>query len=171
MTRRKPPEPVEIVRARRNTALETLAQSIPYVRQLGVTFDRRGDEVTATLHYAARLIGNPLIPALHGGAIGAFLEIAAIVELAWSQNWERMEALEGAVPPELSALPKTIDFSVDYLRSGLPRDVFARARVTRSGRRYASVFVEGWQDNRLRPIAQATGHFLMPPQPEVRASP
>jgi MATE family multidrug resistance protein len=37
---------------------------------------------------------------------------------------------------------------VDYLRSGLPRDAYARARVNRSGRRYASVHVEAWQDNR-----------------------
>jgi acyl-coenzyme A thioesterase PaaI-like protein len=59
-------------------------------------------------------------------------------------------------------LPKTIDFAVDYLRAGLPRDAYARARVNRSGRRYASVHVEAWQDNRARPFAQATGHFLMP---------
>jgi acyl-coenzyme A thioesterase PaaI-like protein len=51
---------------------------------------------------------------------------------------------------------------VDYLRSGLPRDAYARARVNRSGRRYASVHVEAWQDNRSRLFAQATGHFLMP---------
>ena len=31
------------------------------------------------------------------------------------------------------------------------------------GRRYASVHVEAWQDNRARLFAQATGHFLMPP--------
>ena len=48
------------------------------------------------------------------------------------------------------------------LRSGLPRDAYARARVNRSGRRYASVHVEAWQDNRARLFAQATGHFLMP---------
>ncbi len=65
-------------------------------------------------------------------------------------------------PETLPRLPKTIDFTVDYLRSGLPRDAYARARVNRSGRRYASVHVEAWQDNRSRPIAQATGHFLMP---------
>ncbi|TMV60754.1 PaaI family thioesterase, partial [Thioclava sp. BHET1] len=59
-------------------------------------------------------------------------------------------------------LPKTIDFTIDYLRSGLPRDAYARARVNRSGRRFASVHVEGWQDNRARPFVQATGHFLMP---------
>jgi acyl-coenzyme A thioesterase PaaI-like protein len=63
----------------------------------------------------------------------------------------------------LPRLPKTIDFTVDYLRSGLPRDAYARARVNRSGRRYASVHVEAWQDNRARLFAQATGHFLMPP--------
>lgn len=36
-------------------------------------------------------------------------------------------------------------------------------RVNRVGRRYASVFVEAWQDQRARPFAQATGHFLMAP--------
>ena len=64
------------------------------------------------------------------------------MELAWAQVWERMEgggpaadAIEaGAFPP----LPKTIDFTVDYLRTGLPRDAYARARVNRMGRRYAS---------------------------------
>ncbi|CAM5530356.1 PaaI family thioesterase [Frigidibacter albus] len=65
-------------------------------------------------------------------------------------------------PLHLPRLPKTIDFTVDYLRSGLPRDAYARARVNRSGRRYASVHVEAWQDNRSRLFAQATGHFLMP---------
>ncbi len=54
---------------------------------------------------------------------------------------------------------------MDYLRSGLPRDAYARARVNRSGRRYASVHVEAWQDNRARLFAQGTGHFLMPERP------
>jgi acyl-coenzyme A thioesterase PaaI-like protein len=65
-------------------------------------------------------------------------------------------------PQTMPRLPKTIDFTVDYLRSGLPRDAYARARVNRSGRRYASVHVEAWQDNRARLFAQATAHFLMP---------
>jgi acyl-coenzyme A thioesterase PaaI-like protein len=77
--------------------------------------------------------------------------------------WDGMEA-EGAVPQDTIRLPKTIDFTVDYLRAGLPRDAYARARVNRSGRRYASVHVEAWQDNRSRLFAQATGHFLMPTQ-------
>ena len=56
---------------------------------------------------------------------------------------------------------------MDYLRSGLPRDAYARARVNRSGRRYASVHVEAWQDNRSRLFAQATGHFLMPVRSDI----
>ena len=160
--RRPAPEPVQVVKQRRDAALARMAEAVPYARYLGVSFDRRGDELTAILAYSEKLIGNPFLPALHGGAIGAFLEITAIMELAWEQVWERMEGggaevLDGgAFPP----LPKTIDFTVDYLRSGLPRDAYARARVNRSGRRYASVHVEAWQDNRARPFAQATGHFL-----------
>ncbi|MGQ0567708.1 MAG: PaaI family thioesterase [Gemmobacter sp.] len=152
------PEPVQVVKQRRDAALAALVEGVPYLRFLGIRFDRRGDELTAILPYDDRLIGNPLIPALHGGATAAFLETTAIIELAWSTMWEAMET--GAEPPV--ALPKTIDFTIDYLRSGLPRDAYARARVNRSGRRYASVHVEAWQDNRARLFAQGTGHFLMP---------
>ena len=88
---RRPPEPVQVLKQRRDAALARMAGAIPYVRHLGVVFDRRGDELTAQLPYDERLVGNPVLPALHGGAIGAFLEIAAIMELAWSQVWERME--------------------------------------------------------------------------------
>ena len=59
-------------------------------------------------------------------------------------------------------MPRTIDFTVDYLRTGLPRDAYARARITRLGRRYASVSVEAWQDERDRPFAAAIGHFSIP---------
>ena len=156
----KRPEPVQQVKDRRDSALRHLVDGVPYIGFLGIRFDRRGDELTALLPYDDSLIGNPGLPALHGGVTAAFLEVAAIIELAWSVQWPAMEAGEGAGP-----LPKTIDFTVDFLRTGLPRDAYARARVVRSGRRYASVHVEAWQDNRARLYAQATGHFLMPPFP------
>lgn len=165
MTRRQP-ETVQVVKKRRDGALTALVGSVPYIRFLGITFERRGDELTATLPFADKLIGNPMIPALHGGATAAFLEVSAIMELSWASLWDDMEA--GLIDPsnvegsDMPSLPKTIDFSVDYLRSGLPRDAYARARVVRSGRRYASVHVEGWQDNRSRLFVQASGHFLMP---------
>ncbi|MDJ1006874.1 MAG: PaaI family thioesterase [Paracoccaceae bacterium] len=165
MARRRP-EPVQVVKERRDAALAALVGGVPYIRRLGVQFDRRGDELTAVLPFADRLIGNPVLPALHGGAIAAFLEISAIVELAWSGLWHEIESgrisMDDLRAGRLPKLPKTIDLTTDFLRSGLPRDAYARARVNRSGRRYASVHVEAWQDNRDRPFAQATGHFLMP---------
>jgi len=166
MSRRRP-EPVQVVKQRRDAALKALVAGVPYIQFMGISFERHGDELTALLAYKDSLIGNPMLPALHGGATAAFLEVSAIIELSWWYLWEDIET--GRIDPEtispqsLPRLPKTIDFTVDYLRSGLPRDAYARARVNRSGRRYASVHVEAWQDNRARPFAQATGHFRMPP--------
>ncbi|MBL4917976.1 PaaI family thioesterase [Szabonella alba] len=169
---RPQPEPVQVIKQRRDAALGALVGGVPYIGFLGIRFDRRGDELTAVLPFDEKLIGNPLLPALHGGVTAAFLEVTAIIELSWSLMWEEMEkggpdpagagrGGDDGVAPGLR-LPKTIDFTVDYLRSGLPRDAYARARVNRSGRRYASVHVEAWQDNRSRLFAQASGHFLMP---------
>jgi len=96
----------------------------------------------------------------------AFLEVTAVITLSWSHLWDDIESgtldFDLTDAARLPRLPKTVDFSVDYLRSGLPRDAYARARINRAGRRYASVHVEGWQDNRDRLFAQGTGHFVMP---------
>ncbi|MFN3144142.1 MAG: PaaI family thioesterase [Paracoccaceae bacterium] len=168
---RRPPEPVQVVKQRRDAALKALVEGVPYIGFLGIGFDRRGDELTAIMPFRDMLIGNPMLPALHGGATAAFLEVTAIIELAWTSMWEDIETgrIDSAAidARHLPRLPKTIDFTVDYLRSGLPRDAYARARVNRSGRRYASVHVEAWQDNRSRLYAQATGHFLMPTRPDA----
>jgi acyl-coenzyme A thioesterase PaaI-like protein len=161
------PEPIQVVKQRRDAALASIVDSVPYISFLGITFDRRGDELTGVLNYDDSLIGNPLLPALHGGVTAAFLEVTSVITLGWSHYYEAIEAgkldpssVTGAEPPRM---PKTIDFTVDYLRSGLPRDAYARARISRSGRRYASVHVEAWQDHHDKLYAQATGHFLMPP--------
>ncbi|ETW11691.1 hypothetical protein ATO8_15628 [Roseivivax marinus] len=163
---RRPPEPVQVVKQRRDAALHALAGGVPYIQFLGIQFDRRGDELTALLPFRDELIGNPFLPAIHGGVTAAFLEVTAVISLSYQWLWEDVESGELRVEEleagNLPRLPKTIDFTVDYLRSGLPRDAYARARVTRSGRRYASVQAEAWQDNRDRPMAQATAHFLMP---------
>jgi acyl-coenzyme A thioesterase PaaI-like protein len=166
---RKPPEPVQVVKKRRDAALAALVGGVPYIQYLGVTFDRRGDELTALLAFDEKLIGNPFLPAIHGGVTAAFLEITAMITLSWSYLWEDIES--GRLDPQemirgpLPRLPKTIDFTVDYLRTGLPRDAYGRARVTRAGRRYASVQASAWQDHRDRPFAEAKAHFLMPKQP------
>lgn len=159
-------EPVQQVKKRRDAVLDALVNRIPFVEFLGISFERRGNELTAIMQYDPKLIGNPVVERLHGGGTASLLETCAIVTLAWQSIWQDMESgaldlkkLEtGALPP----YPKTIDITVDYLRPGLPRDAYARATINRSGRRYASVHVEAWQDRREILFAQATGHFLMP---------
>ena len=107
-----------------------------------------------------------MLSALHGGVTASFLEVTSIITLSWAYLWDDLEAgiikVDAEGEPNLPRLPKTIDFTLDYLRSGLPRDAYARARINRLGRRYASVQVDAWQDNRDKLFAQATGHFLMP---------
>lgn len=120
---------------------------IPYAQFLGVRAELRGDELTLVLPYAERLVGNPLLPALHGGVIGALMELTALTQLAIASKSE--------------AFPKTIDVGFDYLRSGKPRDTYARARVVKIGRRIANVQAEAWQAERGEPIAAMHGHFLV----------
>jgi len=150
----------------RDAALAALADTVPYNRLLGVRFDRLGDELTGRMPFRDGLVGNPFLPALHGGVTGSFLEITALMQLAWDQVLAAMEA-GGEVAGHIAAgrfppFPKTIDVTIDYLRSGRPRETFARATVQKAGRRVANLHVEAWQDSRARPIAMLRGNFLMP---------
>ena len=130
----------------------TLAR-IPYARFLGVRAELAGDEMTVILPFAPRLIGNTDLPALHGGVLGALLEMTALAQLSISEGLARQ--------------PKPIDVTVGYLRSGRPVDTYARAEIKRVGRRVANVYVEAWQDARARPIANLHGHFhLTPTEPD-----
>jgi uncharacterized protein (TIGR00369 family) len=128
-------------------ALRGLFDKVPYARFLGVTFELKGDELTAVLPFKHELIGNPMLPALHGGVVAAMMELTAVAQIYLAQGAQR--------------IPKTIDISIDYLRSGRPVDTYARARVTKLGRRIANVRVEAWQYDRADPIAALHGHFLV----------
>lgn len=127
--------------------IAAIVARIPYARFLGARAEPRGDELTLIMPFQESLIGNPMLPALHGGSIGAFMELAAVAQLS--------------VTTKLARLPKTIDVTIDYLRSGKPVDTFARARVVRVGRRIANVHVEAWQLERAAPIAAMHGNFLL----------
>jgi acyl-coenzyme A thioesterase PaaI-like protein len=126
---------------------QRLLDAVPYSKFLGLHAELRGDELLTKMSYADHLIGNPALPALHGGTLGALLESAAIFELLWRA--------------ETVVLPKTISLTVAYLRSGGPVDTFARGIVTRHGRRVANVRVEAWQADRAAPVATAHAVFLV----------
>ena len=129
--------------------LATLVQRIPYAQFLGVHVEQRGNEITLVMPFKDSLIGNVMLPALHGGTIGALLEFTAVIQLL--------------AESESTTLPKTVDFSIDYLRSGRAETTHARASIAKHGRRVANVQVEAWQSERGKPIASGHGHFMLSP--------
>lgn len=141
-----------------NARLAEILQRIPYACFLGVRAELAGDEMTAILPFSQHLIGNPTLPAIHGGVIGAFMEMTAVAQLSVSQ-------VSGSTG--LVRQPRTIDVTIEYLRSGRPQATFARATIKRAGRRIANVQVEAWQDTRSAPIAALHGHFLIAARDEA----
>ena len=128
--------------------LEQILARMPHAGFLGVEarWDQAG--LIAVLPFRETLIGNTRLPALHGGAQGAFLEIAALAALSLE--------LEAS-----SRQPLTVGVTVEYLRPAGPKDTFARPAVKRLGRRLANVHVEAWQDDLQVPVALLQGRFLI----------
>ena len=135
--------------ARRSGDYRPLVEAIPYARFLGITTEFVSGELIGKLNFSDSLIGNPMLPALHGGTIAALLESTAIFQVM-------MEA-------ETVVLPKTINITVAYLRSARPVDTFAHGTITKHGRRVAVVYAQAWQEDRARPVATAHAHFLIKP--------
>ncbi len=132
--------------------LEDALSKIPYAQTLGIVPRVIGDEFTLVMPYSDDNIGNPVLPALHGGAIGGFMEMAAICQLIIDR------AASGHDPT--AELPKPIGINIDYLRRGRPVESYARATVFKAGKRVSNVRVEVWQDDPDKPIAALHGHFL-----------
>ena len=130
----------------------SIVESLPFARTLGMRCEVFGDEMTAVLPFQEKLIGNSAIQALHGGAIGAFLEMTAMAQLY----------LVG----DLAQPPRAIDLTIDYLRSGRADTLFARASVRKLGSRMSSVHAEAWQSDRDKPVATLRAQFLV----EVRSN-
>lgn len=129
------------------TDYQELVDRVPYARFLGIKVVAQGDELTFVLPKNDNVIGNPTLPALHGGAVAGFMEQAAIIFILLQMGEPRV--------------PKTIDFTIDYLRAGHFRDTYAECSVTRLGRRIANVHISAWQKNREEPITIARAHFLL----------
>lgn len=127
--------------------IEPLLTTIPYARFLGVQVQRDGERLRSVLPYRPSLIGNTVLPALHGGVTAAFMENAALLHLLLTQDQERV--------------PKAIDFAIDYLLPGRPEDCYADCEVSRAGLRVAQTMIRCWQRSPEQPIAIARGHFLL----------
>ncbi len=137
-----------VAEARASGDFSTLVRAIPFATFLGMELVEQAGELVARLRFAPHLVGNPMIPALHGGTLGALLESIAIFAI--------LADLQGPKPP------KTISITVEYLRSARPVDTFARAEVVRQGRRVATVRSFAWQDDPEKPVAAANVQLLLP---------
>ncbi len=143
-----------LTQARTDGDWSALVQWMPFAKFLKLRIDADAEHFACTLPFEERLIGNPRVPALHGGAIGGFLECAGMFYLLWHM--------------ESTALPKIVNFSFDYLRTGKPEDVHANVHMVKQGQRIAHLRIEAWQASPDKPIAIGHGNFLLKPNPDSK---
>ena len=123
----------------------------PYAGLLGISISdlaAEGEAPILQMEYSDALSGRP--GHLHGGAIGGLLEMAAHAALTASLNASNL-------PPKF----KPIGITIDYVRGGKHLTTYARGKVTRVGRRVATVVVEAWQGADGPQIAAARLHMLL----------
>lgn len=125
--------------------IAAIVASSPFSASLGEMIHISDDGGLWTLSPRPELIGNPLLPALHGGAVAAFLELACGVVVALKLDQH--------------TLPRLISLNMQFLTSMRLRDVMARPDVRRIGRRVAVAHVEAWQDNPEAPSCAAQFEF------------
>lgn len=126
------------------------ATALPaYAQALGITLHGMEDGVPVlTVDFSADVEGRPNY--YHGGAIAGLLENAAYAAL-------RAQLLADGREAKL----KPVNITVQYLSGGKSETSYAKARITRMGRRNANISVEAWQADRNKPIASAVMNILM----------
>ena len=97
-------------------------EGIPFNRALGIKIDAIEDTYCVTrVPFKPELIGNPTIPAIHGGVLSTLADTAGGLAVLTS-----LKLLAGV---------STIDLRIDYLRPAGPADLFCRAESIRVGNR------------------------------------
>lgn len=124
-----------------------LAARIPYARFLGLRVERDEQGLICVLPFRDEIVGNARLPAVHGGVVGSFLEMTALLGLLDESGGGR--------------IPKPINFSTDFLRSAGPADTCGRAEIVKLGRRIANVRVVAYQEDPARPVAAGIGNFRL----------
>lgn len=123
----------------------------PYANSLGIIIHAEEDGAPVlAFDFGSEVEGRP--GHLHGGSTSGLLETAGYTllrhELARRDRQHRL---------------KPINITVQFLSAGKPQRTYAKARITKLGRRNANISVEAWQDDRSRPIATAIMNILMAP--------
>ena len=90
---------------------------------------------------------GPALPAYHGGVVATLMQVAALTATYVLLDEDRP--------------PKLVDFSIDYLSSAGPGDLFARCEMHRVGRRVAAVGIRCWQQDPDAPVALGRAHVFV----------
>jgi uncharacterized protein (TIGR00369 family) len=133
--------------ARENGDFSQLVAAVPYAKYLGVQLSLHEGQPRAILPFRQELVGNPRLPAIHGGITAAFMENAAVLQLLYQLDTARV--------------PKSVDFSIDYLLPARTEELYADCEIGRMGSRVAQASIRCWQKSQDRPIAVARAHFLL----------
>jgi len=129
-----------------DTRTAAIVAASGFSSKLGKMIDVAEGGMLWTLSPTSDLIGNPVMRALHGGAVTAFLEFPCGVVLARQLDHHRM--------------PRLISMNVQFLASMRVAKVIARPQVRRIGRRVAVAQVEAWQDEPDALVCTAQCEFL-----------
>jgi uncharacterized protein (TIGR00369 family) len=141
-----------IAQARRQADVGLLVAAVPYAAFIGLEAELSDGRLVTRLPFAARNLGNPDLPALHGGVVAAFLELTGAFELLW--------AIDSVT------LPRTINITVDYLRPARAETLHAHGIITKLGRQVVNVRIEAWHQSPEKPVAHGHAHFLIAPPDE-----
>jgi uncharacterized protein (TIGR00369 family) len=127
---------------KRVITIDDMIRVPPFHEWLGVRLEAMsGAEAVLRIPYRPELIGNPLIPAIHGGIIAALIDLAGGVVLF----------------RDLGVPTPTIDMRIDYIRPALAElDLVARARAKNVGSTVAYVDAEVSQLRSGEPWAPET---------------
>jgi uncharacterized protein (TIGR00369 family) len=137
---------------------QVVEEFVPFNKWLGVKVELvdRG-HIVLSIAPRPELVGDPMVPALHGGVISALGDAAGGFAV-----WTTVKSPASRV--------STVDLRVDYLRPGRQEPLLAEAKVVRVGARL------GWADVRLyHPnaeadlIASARGVYALKTPKEPRA--
>ena len=127
-------------------AWQALLDRFPYARHLGLQAQQHDEGMVVALPYRESFIGNFMLPALHGGVLGAVIEIPA---RAAAQNAD-----------EDARCTRIVDSNINYLRSARAVTTFAKASIVRQGGRTSLIEVTCWQENKNRPVTSGRVQLL-----------
>lgn len=127
--------------------LRSIVASCGFGAKLGQMIVIAKDDHTWTLSPSNDLIGNPLLPALHGGAVTAFIQLACGAAVARASG--------------RSVLPRLISANVQFLAPMRLQDISTVPVIRRIGRRVAAVHADAWQTDREQPVCAVQCEFSL----------